>query len=98
MFPRRGLGKTAFAGATLLGAPLPLRHALAQAPANLKVALLLPTSGLQAQIGQACRRGADIANHVFAAMKMPAKLDTPHYDTAPHPHPPRTHAQNPLSP
>ena len=56
-FTRRRLGKTALAGATLIGAPLPLRHASAQAPANLKVALLLPTSGIQAQIGQACRRG-----------------------------------------
>ena len=55
-FTRRGLGKSALAGATLLGAPLPLRHAFAQAPANLKVALLLPTSGIQAQIGRAsCR-------------------------------------------
>jgi outer membrane PBP1 activator LpoA protein len=26
------------------------------------VALLLPTSGGQAQIGQACKRGADVAN------------------------------------
>ena len=64
-FTRRHLGKAALAGATLLGAPMALRHAAAQAPANLKVALLLPTSGLQAQIGQACRRGADIANDVF---------------------------------
>ena len=60
-FTRRRLGKTALAGATLIGAPLPLRHALAQAPAKLKVGLLLPRSGLQAQIGQSCQKGADIA-------------------------------------
>ncbi|HEX9558602.1 MAG TPA: hypothetical protein VF991_19070, partial [Reyranella sp.] len=69
-FTRRRLGTAALAGATLIGAPLPLRQAAAQAPANLKVGLLLPTSGLQAQIGQACRRGADVANDVFADMKM----------------------------
>jgi branched-chain amino acid transport system substrate-binding protein len=41
---RRRLGGAAIAGATLIGAPLPLRYAHAQAPANLKVGLLLPTS------------------------------------------------------
>ena len=92
-FTRRTLGKTALAGATLLGAPLPLRQAFAQAPANLKVALLLPTSGLQAQIGQACRRGADIANDVFADMKMPVKLDIVNYDTETKPDMARTQAE-----
>ena len=58
-----------------MGAPLPLRHALAQATANLKVALLLPTSGALALIGQACRRGADITNDVLAEVGVPAKLD-----------------------
>ena len=38
-FSRRRLGKAALAGASLLGAPAPLRQAFAQAPANLKVAL-----------------------------------------------------------
>jgi len=77
---RRRLGRAALAGATLIGAPLPLRHAAAQA-ANLKVGLLLPTSGIQAQIGQACRRGADVANDVFADVKLPVKLDIANYDT-----------------
>ena len=92
---RRGLGKSDIAGATLLGAPLPLRHAWAQAPANLKVALLLPTSGLQAQIGQACRRGADVANDVFADMKMAVKLDIVNYDTETKPDIARTHDIDP---
>ncbi len=73
---RRGLGQAAAAGAALIGAPLPLRHAFAQSgPANLKVALLLPTSGIQALIGQACRRGADVANDVMADMKLPVRLE-----------------------
>jgi branched-chain amino acid transport system substrate-binding protein len=45
-FTRRTLGRAAIAGATLVAAPLPLRFANAQAPGNLKVAVLLPTSGL----------------------------------------------------
>jgi branched-chain amino acid transport system substrate-binding protein len=92
-FTRRRLGTAALAGATLVGAPLPLRHAMAQAPANLRVGLLLPTSGLQAQIGQACRRGADVANEVFADMKMAAKLDIANYDTESKPDVARTQAE-----
>ena len=92
-FTRRRLGKTALAGATLIGAPLPLRQAAAQAPANLKVALLLPTSGIQAQIGQACRRGADVANDVFADMKLPVKLEIANYDTESKPDVARTQAE-----
>ena len=78
---RRDLGRAALAGAAVVGAPLPLRFAHAQAPGNLKVAVLLPTSGLQALIGQACKRGADIANDVFADMKLPVKIDIVNYDT-----------------
>ncbi len=92
-FTRRTIGKSALAGAALLGAPLPLRHAFAQAPANLKVALLLPTSGGQALIGQACRRGADVANDVFADMKIPAKLEIVNYDTETKPDVARTQAE-----
>jgi branched-chain amino acid transport system substrate-binding protein len=93
-FTRRRLGHSALAGAALLGAPLPLREAFAQgAPANLKVGLLLPTSGLQAQIGQACRRGADVANDVFADMKMPVKLEIVNYDTETKPDVARTQAE-----
>ena len=92
-FTRRTLGQTVLAGATLIGAPLPLRYAAAQATGNLKVALLLPTSGIQAQIGQACRRGADIANDVFADMKLPVKLEIVNYDTESKPDVARTQAE-----
>jgi len=92
-FTRRTLGQTALAGATLIGAPLPLRYAAAQTTGNLKVALLLPTSGIQAQIGQACRRGADVANEVFADMKMPVKLEVMNYDTESKPDVARTQAE-----
>ena len=92
-FTRRGFGRAA-AGAALIGAPLPLRFASAQsAPANLKVALILPTSGVQAQIGQACRRGADVANDVLADMKMPVKLEIVSYDTETKPDVARTQAE-----
>src|SRR5471030_1152950 len=93
-FTRRHLSKAALAGATLLGAPLPLRYAAAQsAPANLKVALLLPVSGGQAQIGQACKRGADVANDVLADMKLPVKLEIMNYDTETKPDVARTQAE-----
>ena len=92
-FTRRTLGQTALASATLIGAPLPLRYAAAQTTGNLKVALLLPTSGIQAQIGQACRRGADVANEVFADMKMPVKLEVMNYDTESKPDVARTQAE-----
>ncbi|MBX9944998.1 MAG: ABC transporter substrate-binding protein [Reyranella sp.] len=91
---RRGLGQAAAAGAALIGAPLPLRHAFAQSgPANLKVALLLPTSGIQALIGQACRRGADVANDVMADMKLPVRLEIVNYDTESKPDVARTQAE-----
>jgi branched-chain amino acid transport system substrate-binding protein len=90
---RRTLGRAALAGAAVLGAPLPLRHAYGQAPANLKVALFLPTSGLQAQIGQACRRGGEIANDVFADMKLDVRLDIMNYDTESKPDIARTQAE-----
>ncbi|HZP99914.1 MAG TPA: ABC transporter substrate-binding protein [Reyranella sp.] len=90
---RRQLGRAA-AGAAMIGAPLPLRFASAQsAPANLKIALLLPTSGAQALIGQACKRGADVANAVLADMKIPVKLDIVNYDTETKPDVARTQAE-----
>src|SRR5437899_12544376 len=91
-FTRRRFGRTAAAGAAVLGAPLPLRPALAQ-QANLKVALLLPTSGGQALIGQACKRGADVANDVLADMKIPAKLEIATFDTETKPDVARTQAE-----
>jgi branched-chain amino acid transport system substrate-binding protein len=93
-FSRRRLGKLALAGTgSLIAAPAPLRPAFAQAGGDLKVALLLPTSGLQAQIGQACRRGADVANDVFADMKVAVKLDIANYDTETKPDVARTQAE-----
>jgi branched-chain amino acid transport system substrate-binding protein len=89
---RRRFGRTAAAGAALIGAPLPLRPAFAQA-ANLKVALLLPTSGAQALIGQGCKRSADIANDVLADMKLPVKLEIVNYDTETKPDVARTQAE-----
>jgi branched-chain amino acid transport system substrate-binding protein len=82
------------AAGALIGAPLPLRFASAQAkPADLKVALLLPTSGAQALIGQACRRGADVANDVLADSKIPVKLEIVNYDTETKPDVARTQAE-----
>jgi branched-chain amino acid transport system substrate-binding protein len=93
-FSRRSFSRIAVAGASLIGAPLPLRYALAQAgPANLKVALLLPTSGGQAQIGQACKRGADVANLVLADMKLPVQIEIANYDTETKPDVARTQAE-----
>jgi branched-chain amino acid transport system substrate-binding protein len=78
---RRRFGAAALAGATLSSAPLPLRYGLAQSGGNLKVALLLPTSGALALIGQACKRGADIANEVLAEAGVAARLEIVNYDT-----------------
>ena len=92
-FTRRSFGRTAVAGAAIVSAPMPLRYALGQAPAAVKVALLLPTSGGQAQIGQACKRGADVANLVFADMKLPVQLEIMNYDTETKPDVARTQAE-----
>jgi branched-chain amino acid transport system substrate-binding protein len=93
IFTRRRLGKAALAGAALIGAPQVSRPAFAQTKGDLKVALLLPTSGIQAQVGQACRRGADVANEVFADMKMGVQLDIANYDTETKPDVARTQAE-----
>ncbi|MFI5032299.1 MAG: ABC transporter substrate-binding protein [Reyranellales bacterium] len=92
-FTRRGLGRAA-AGLAVLGAPMPLRFASAQsAPASLKVGLILPMSGAQALIGQMCKHGADIANDVFADIKVPVKLDIQTFDTETKPDVARTQAE-----
>ncbi len=93
-YTRRRFGRTAAGGAALLAAPLPLRFAAAQsAPANLKVGLILPMSGAQALIGQMCKHGADIANDIFADIKLPVKLDIVTYDTETKPDVARTQAE-----
>src|SRR5215471_13047977 len=78
---RIGRRRAALAGAAFIGAPLPLRYAGAQSPEKLKVALLLPTSGALALIGQACKRGGDIANDVLAEVGVPARLEIMNFDT-----------------
>ncbi len=78
---RRALARSAAAGATLVAAPLPLRHVLAQEKFDIRVGVLLPMSGVQAQIGQVCMRGAELANDVLADMKIPVRIDVMRYDT-----------------
>ncbi len=66
---RRQLGQAAVAGAVAGGAFAAFGRAPAFAQnAALKVGVLLPRSGLLAQAGQACQRGADIAPAVLADM------------------------------
>jgi branched-chain amino acid transport system substrate-binding protein len=92
-FTRRRFGR-ASAGLAVLAAPLPLRYARAQsAPANLKIGLILPMSGAQALIGQMCKHGADVANDVFADIKLPVKLDIQTFDTETKPDVARTQAE-----
>lgn len=62
---RRQLGQAALAAGTL--ATFGRAPAFAQGAA-LKVGVLLPRSGLLAQAGQACQRGADIAPAVLAEL------------------------------
>ena len=54
---RREFGIAAAGTLTLAALPRPLRAETAK----LKVGVLLPRSGLQAQIGQSCQKGADVA-------------------------------------
>src|SRR5689334_23546887 len=50
-------------------------------------------SGAQALIGQMCKHGADIANDVFADIKVPVKLDIQTFDTETKPDAARTQAE-----
>jgi branched-chain amino acid transport system substrate-binding protein len=70
----------AVAAASALAAPLPLGHGFAQGAA-LKVGLLLPTSGVQALIGQMCARTTALVNAVFADSKITTKIEIASYDT-----------------
>ena len=56
-------------GASALAAAVPLRHGLAAS--KIKVGILLPRSGPQAQVGIDCQRGADVAPEVLGAMGYP---------------------------
>ena len=79
---RRVLARGVFVAAGFAAAPAAFRNAVAQSPpAALRIGLILPTSGPQAQIGQACRRGADVANDVFSDMKIPAKVEVVAFDS-----------------
>jgi branched-chain amino acid transport system substrate-binding protein len=71
---RRRLLAGSASAATLLAAPAVVR---AQ-PATLKIAVLLPRSGLYAQAGQSCHRGALIATQVLAQYGY--KVDLVHVD------------------
>ncbi|MBM3645550.1 MAG: branched-chain amino acid ABC transporter [Alphaproteobacteria bacterium] len=91
---RRDLSRATLAGAALVGAPAILTSGVARAQSGpLKVALILPTSGVQAQLGIACRRGADVANDVFAAMKIEGRVEITTYDTESKPDVARTQAE-----
>ncbi len=57
------------AGAGAVASAVPLRHGLAAS--KIKVGILLPRSGPQAQIGIDCQRGADVAPEVLSAMGYP---------------------------
>ncbi|MDE0060398.1 MAG: ABC transporter substrate-binding protein [Defluviicoccus sp.] len=56
-------------GASAVAAAVPLRHGLAAS--KIKVGILLPRSGPQAQVGIDCQRGADVAPEVLGAMGYP---------------------------
>ena len=60
---RRRLGQAAIAGGVLAGFG---RAPVFAQDTTLKVGVLLPRSGLLAQAGQACQRGADIAPAVLS--------------------------------
>lgn len=68
------------AGAALLSMPAVLRHAMAQTGA-LKIGVLLPKSGVLAGLGQACQRGADIAQAVLNDLNYGVKIELMNADT-----------------
>ncbi|MGE0153774.1 MAG: hypothetical protein AB7R90_14250, partial [Reyranellaceae bacterium] len=71
---RRQFATGVAAGASLLAAPGIMRSAHAQGSAPLKVGVLLPKSGVQAGLGQACQRGADIAEAVLNDLNYGVKI------------------------
>src|SRR5262249_1345830 len=73
---RRAFTAGAAAATALVAAPAVLRaHA-----GNLKVGVLLPRSGAQAGIGQACFRGVELANPIFKGLGLP-ELEIMNADT-----------------
>lgn len=69
------------AGGAVLAAPGIMRSAYAQGSAPLKVGVLLPKSGVQAGLGQACQRGADIAEAVLNDLNYGVKIELMNADT-----------------
>src|SRR5271155_149854 len=65
---RRDLLVGSAAAAATMAAPSILRAELAA----LKVGVLLPRSGLEAGIGQDCRRGVDVAPAILKSLGLPA--------------------------
>jgi branched-chain amino acid transport system substrate-binding protein len=84
------------AAAAAVVAPLPLRTAVAQG-GPLKVGVILPLSGVQAQLGQACLRGAEIAPQVLADIGSKVKVEIARYDTETKPDIARTQAEKAIS-
>ncbi len=70
------------AGAALLSMPAVLRTAAAQTGKEpLKIGVLLPKSGVQAGLGQACQRGADVAQAVLNDLNYGVKIELLNADT-----------------
>jgi branched-chain amino acid transport system substrate-binding protein len=75
---RRRVLKAAAASAALSSVGFP---AIVRAQSTLNVGVLLPLSGVQAFIGQSCKRGADIAPDVLGALGYKVPLKLMHADT-----------------
>ena len=70
------------AGAALLSMPAVVRTAMAQTGKEpLKIGMLLPKSGVQAGLGQACQRGADVAQAVLDDLNYGVKIELLNADT-----------------
>jgi len=78
---RRQFATTAAAGTAFLAMPSIISSAYAQGSAPLKVGVLLPRSGVQAGLGQACQRGADIAEAVLNDLNYGIKIELMNADT-----------------
>jgi branched-chain amino acid transport system substrate-binding protein len=78
---RRQFATGIAAGGAALAAPSIMRTAWAQGSAPLKVGVLLPRSGVQAGLGQACQRGADIADAVLNDLNYGVKIELMNADT-----------------
>jgi len=80
-FTRRRLGGAALAGATLIGAPLPLRYRSPRRGPPTSRWRCCCDFGPPGADRPGLQRGADVANDVFSDMKMPVRLEVMNYDT-----------------